>query len=47
MATLSNILVPHKSYEGISDGPPLPKSFMDAVSRPQWAELIDKEENAL
>lgn len=39
--------VPHKSFQGISDGPPLPRSFSDACNDPRWAEEIDREYHAL
>lgn len=40
-------LVPHKTHQGISDGPPLPLSFKDACNHPAWAASIDREYLAL
>lgn len=34
-SVLSSRMVPHKTYTGISDGPPLPSSFKDACSSKQ------------
>ena len=36
----------HKNYLGISDGPPLPKSFQEACKIPHWADAIDREYEA-
>lgn len=40
-------LTPHKTNQGISDGPPLPKAFTDACCHPHWAAAIDREFKAL
>lgn len=43
----SSTYIPHKSYIGISDGPPLPTSFNQACKSKDWSAAIDREYNAL
>ena len=45
-SSVMSVLKPHKNYMGISDGPPLPRSFDEACRIPHWAEAIDREYNA-
>lgn len=40
-------MVPHKSYTGISDGPPLQTSFKTAFLSPNWATATDRVYNAV
>lgn len=43
----SHGLILHMSFIGISDGQPLPSSFTEACSQPNWTQAIDREFQAL
>lgn len=47
MFDFSSTMVPHKSYIGISDGPPLQTLFKTACVSPNWMDAINREYNAL